>query len=442
DRKLFQIDVSNVISSFLMCGTLPKTNLPPIGANDQALFRCRKALDLKAKGDYAGAQKVMRPLWQRVGDWPNTTGLHPSVAAEVLFCTGILTSWIGSKNAISEANDTAKDLLNESLTYYQAVRDIIMIAAVQIELGYRSWRIGLLDEARLMFNEALNNLTIDGHRRANALCGLSMVEWSALRFEESLKILTDSEPLFDRITNPTLKGAYHNQMAITLRSLVEPENKVSQLQRVLNEYKKAARHFEAAHNKVFRGALDNNISCVLRELSRFKEAHAYLDHARRLTVNAKDKVTTAKVDESRAQLFIAEGKYSEAESAVKQAVKVFEKSGHHCFLAEALTTHGITLARLGKIELAQFTIQRAIAAADQAGLPKHAGIAALTLIEEIDDLSADMLARTYEQAAEWLVETQSHALLLRFRAAGKKLAARLKTPARIRTTETIFKYRN
>src|SRR5688572_32275418 len=57
----------------------------------------------------------------------------------------------------------------------------------------------------------------------------------------------------------------------------------------------------------------SNISYVLRELSRFKEAHEYLDHARRLTVSVKNKVKTAQVDESRAQLFIAEGKYVEAD---------------------------------------------------------------------------------------------------------------------------------
>jgi hypothetical protein len=36
---------------------------------------------------------------------------------------------------------------------------------------------------------------------------------------------------------------------------------------------------------------------VLREPSRFKEAHEYLNHARRLTVSIKNKVKTAQVDE-------------------------------------------------------------------------------------------------------------------------------------------------
>jgi hypothetical protein len=65
-------------------------------ANDEALLRCKTALEQKDRGDYAAAQETMRPLWKRIGEPPKTTGLDPSVAGEVLLCAGILTSWIGS----------------------------------------------------------------------------------------------------------------------------------------------------------------------------------------------------------------------------------------------------------------------------------------------------------------------------------------------------------
>jgi transcriptional regulator with GAF, ATPase, and Fis domain len=99
------------------------------------------------------------------------------------------------------------------------------------------------------------------------------------------------------------------------------------------------------------------------------------------------------------------------------------------------------LARLGKTERAQFTIQRAIEISHQAGSLNQAGIAALTLIEEINDLSADMLSSVYEQAGKWLADTQSNALLVRFKRAGSKLAAKLRTD-KSDTTETLFKRGN
>lgn len=143
---------------------------------------------------------------------------------------------------------------------------------------------------------------------------------------------------------------------------------------------------------------------------------------------------------SRAQLFIAQRKFAEAEVAALRAARTFEKSGHQCFLAEALTTHGIALARLGQTVRAQFTLQKAIEVAHQAGALSKAGIAALTLIEEIEDLSPELLSEAYEQAGEWLTESQSQELLLRFKAAGKKLALKLREEAKSEAaTDVLFK---
>jgi DNA-binding NtrC family response regulator len=96
-------------------------------------------------------------------------------------------------------------------------------------------------------------------------------------------------------------------------------------------------------------------------------------------------------------------------------------------LADSLITHGIALARLGKKEQAQFTFQRAIEVACQVGALNKAGLAALTLIEEIDNLPLNILAGAYEQAGEWLADCQSREPLLRFKEAGKKLALALLT---------------
>ena len=99
----------------------------------------------------------MRPLWKRLGERPNTEGLHPSVAAEVLFCVGILTSLIGSRDEIKEANEWARDLLTESISYYESLQDVLKISAIRAELGYCYWRAGALDEARMCSMRRLRN---------------------------------------------------------------------------------------------------------------------------------------------------------------------------------------------------------------------------------------------------------------------------------------------
>lgn len=78
-----------------------------------------------------------------------------------------------------------------------------------------------------MFTAALKKLTLEGKTRANALLGLSVVEWSSFRYDEALNILNDNAALFLKLTNQTLRGFYHNQLALVLRNLATEENRTS-----------------------------------------------------------------------------------------------------------------------------------------------------------------------------------------------------------------------
>jgi tetratricopeptide (TPR) repeat protein len=410
--------------------TSPKLHSSHLTANEEALLRCQSALELKEKGDFEGARRAMGPLWGRVGEHPELGRLYPSVAAEVLLCTGILTRWIGSRNQIKESQDIARDLISESINFYESAGDVKKVAAARAELAYCYWREGALDEARIMFNEALKKLTTEGNTRANALLGLAVVEWSASRFSESLKILTENASLFNKVPNHATKGAYHSQLAMVLRTLAPVEKPVDYFKRVLREYEEADYHFKLAHNTVFRADVKNNIGNLFRELSRFKEAHEYLEQARRLRTSVRDKIGIAQIDDTRAQVFIAEKKFKEAEAVARNAVRVLEKSGHQCLLADALITQGIALSRLKRAEHAQFIFQKAIEVAHQVGALNKAGLAALTLIEEIDELSADTLCAAYDHASEWLASSQSQDLLLRVNEAARKVFSRMRCELR------------
>jgi tetratricopeptide (TPR) repeat protein len=368
----------------------------------------------------------MLPFWKRVGDRPETTGLEPSVAAEVLLCVGVLTRWIGSKNQIKESETASRDLISESITFYESVGDTRKVAEARSELAYCYWRAGELDEARIMFGEALQKLATEGNTRANALLGLSVVEWAASRYNESLRILTDNAPLFKKIANHTTKGFYHNTLAMVLRKLARSENRLDYFRRAVSEYHQADDQFRLAQNISFRADVKNNVGNLLRELRRFKEAHKYLEEARRLAVGIRDSVLVAQFDDSRATLLIAQKRPAEAEPIARNSVRVLERSGYQCLLADSLITHGIALARLGKREQAQFTFQRAMEIGRQGGALNKAGLAALTLIEEINQLPPEVLSAAYEQAGEWLAACQSQDVWLRFTEAGRKLARQLR----------------
>ncbi len=404
----------------------PKLHTSHLTANEEALVRCQAALERKDSGNYESAQDAIRRLWRGVGSRPETAGLHPSVAAEVLLCAGILTGWIGSKSQIKEAQETAKDLITESITYFESVGDQKKIAEARTEIAYCYWRAGELNEARITLCEALEKLTTEGITRARALLKLTTIEFSASRNHEALRILTDNASLFQRIDNDTFRGIYHGQMAIALRNIAKSEKRTEYIQQAIVEFQKADQYYKVAQNPVFRADVKNNAGLLLSSLSRFKEAHRCLDEARRLSVRFKDKARTAQIDESRAQVFLAQGKPDQAEVVARRAVLALQTSGHQCLVVDALITQGIALARLGRQERAQFILQRAYEIAIQAGAFPKAGLAALTLIEEIDQLQPTMLQAAYDRAREWLSKSEEQEILLRLNEAAGKLASSLR----------------
>ena len=428
----------------LMRTTSPKLDTSHLTAHEEAELRCRTALKLKERGEYDGPLAVMLPLWKGIGHRPNTKGFSDAVAAEVFLTAGILTRWIGNRNEIKEADDYARDLITESITLYEAIGDSRKVAEARSELGFCYWRVGAHDEARILFNEALKRLTLGGNARANAIIGLSFVAWSESRYNEALKILIDNAPLFGKITSYTLRGTYHNQIGIVLEEIgaASKRRRRDYFQRAINEYNTADVHYRKAKNVVFRALVKNNIANVWRELRRFEEAHRYLEQARRLFKRVKDRVRTAQVDDTRAQVFIAEGNYAQAELIARTAARSFERSGRQCYLAETLTNQAIALARMRKPARAQFIFQQAIEIAHQAGSLNRAGLAALSMIEEIDTLPHEIQTVAYEQAKEWLASSESPDIQPRLKAARKKIAAqRYSKPQTPEVRDVLFNRR-
>jgi len=405
----------------------PKISISHLSANEEALLRCRTALEQYDREDHRGAQATMHRLWEGVGERPRTAGLHASVAAEVLLCVGVLTGWIGSKNQISDAQETAKNLISEAINYFNLISDRKKVAAARVELAYCYWRNGEFNEARIMLCEALKELTTEGDTKAKAILKLTTIEWTSGRYFEALTLLENNASLFQKVPNHTTQGAYHSQIAIVLRNLATPENRSEYFQRAINEYKEAARHFKLARNPIYRADVKNNLGVLLYKLSRFTEAHKYLDEARLLTVSFKDKARTAQIDETRAQVLLAQGRLKEAEALARKAATALAKSGHQCLVADALMTQAIAFARSHQTDRAHLVFQKAITVALQVDAYSKAGLATLSLIEEISNLSPAILQAAYERAREWLADSQSQEILSRLNAAAGKFVSSVRS---------------
>jgi CheY-like chemotaxis protein/Tfp pilus assembly protein PilF len=396
---------------------------PTLTRDERARLRCRLAKELEDAGSYDAAREAMGELWPEIGGHPVLDELSEEVAAEVVLRVGVLTGWLGSVRQIEGAQETAKNLIHESIVRFEALQKTEKVAEAQMELGPCYWREGALDEARVWLNEALSRLPDTASDvKAVTLSRLATVEKVSNRHNDALHLFKQAAPLFEACGNHSIKGRFHNSYANLLVVLGRGEGRQDYIDQALIEYAAASFHFEQAGHTRYQACVENNLGFLFCTIKRFAEAHEHLDRAQALFTSMKDDVHTAQVDDTRAKVLLAEGRTTEAERLVRSAVQILERGGEQSLLAEALTTHGIILARMGNHRVARLTLQRAIEVARNAGDLETAGLAALTVVEELgDQLPSDDLSATYDRAADLLSRSGNQEYKDRLLAASRRV---------------------
>ncbi len=402
---------------------LTQIDNPDINHNERTRLRCQLAKKLEELGNYDGAREAMGNLWRGVGYSPILDGLDKKTAAEVLLRVGVLTGWIGSCRQIEGSQELAKNQITKSIAFFEVLQDTEKLAEAQMELGHCYWREGAFNDARDFLKEALERLSDNARDiKAVTLSRLATVERAATRFNDALSILNQAVPLIEVGDNDTLKGKLHNQLATVLENIARAERREDYIDRALIEYAAASFHFEQAGHRRYQGCVENNLGFLFCTIGKFAEAHEHLDRAQALFTSLKDISRLAGVDETRARVFLAEGRVADAEKLVRSAVQILEKGDHQSLFAEALRTHGKALARLGRYEQAEGRLQQAVEVAQQAGDGEGAGQAALTMIEELGaELSSDVLSAAYERAAELLGDSQHPGIIARLNKCSRKV---------------------
>jgi tetratricopeptide (TPR) repeat protein len=378
-------------------------------ATTAMVARCQRAKRFEETGEFELAREALGRFWNRVGDRPRTADLPEAAKAELLLRSGTLTGWIGSAKQISGSQEIAKDLISESANIFEQLGQKEKAAEARIDLGICYWREGAFDEARVTLRHALDTLgNLESEQRLRALLNSAVVERSATRYGEALKIHHEAAPMFAKSTNGALNGKFHSEYATVLKNLGLAENREDYIDRALLEFAAASVHFEQVGHKRFQASVENNQGFLFANLGKFREAEEHLDRARHLFQSLKDQGGVARVDETLAQTFLLEGRNKEAERLARTAVQVFEQGGEQAALAEALTTQGKALARLNQPHKAVVKLRQAMDVARTVGDPDSGGIAALTMIEELgSQLQFDSL-QEYYTAAESLLSSSQH----------------------------------
>jgi len=392
-----------------------------LSADERVLLRCGLSRRSEGEGDFEEARELLSPFWPRSEQRPRVEGLKDQAAAELLLRAGVLTGWTGGEQWGGRPQEAAKDLITESLLLFERLRLPERAAEARAELATTYWREGAFEEARSLLAEALELLG-DGADEIRALVLLrqALAENSSTRFADAQRILLESAPLFESLDDHILRGKFHNQLAHALQGLGTAESQADYLDRALIEATAASYHFERAGHARFQALVENNLGFLYHSVGKSEEAHQHLDRSLSLLVSLEDNAYAAQVNETRARVFLAEGRPGEAEHSARAAAEVLEAAGEQALLAEALTTRGAALARLGRFDEARSAFGRAAGVAEESGSKEVAGLAQLTMIEELRErLTASEIVSCYRRADELLLRSQEPEILARLRRAAR-----------------------
>lgn len=375
---------------------------------ERAELSCRLAKQFERTGEYEAACEALGEFWPKRDEPPKLDGLDELTTAEVLLRVAALAGCLGSADQTEGSQEAAKNLITHSIEIFEKLGQPARAAEARGDLALCYWREGSYDEARVQLRSALHLLPEGNDElRAILLIRAGIIEERTQRLHEALRFYNEAAPLIERSEDHSLKGAFHNEFGLVFRRLATPENREDYLDRALIEYAAASFHFEQAENHRYLARVENNLGNLYFTIGQYKDAHRHLDRARHLFLELKDIGTAAQVDETRARTLLAEGHVTEAERMVRSAVKTLERGGEQAVLAEALTTYGVVLARLGNYPRSRVLLERAIEVAETTGDLEGAGRAKLSIIEELGKkMPAKELVSVYRSAIDLLKGSQ------------------------------------
>jgi len=387
----------------------------PLSTSERVQACCTIAREHLESGDYEAGCSSLNAWW-KLGDWPMHQGLTNRASAELLLTAGILSGWIAGTRQVHGEQKQAAGLLNGAIALFEQLGDRTRALEARIELAGCYYREGLFDLARSTLRSSLIALpNTECELRGIALIRLASVERHAGRLRDALSLLDDASLLVDSFTAWT-NGRFHSELATTLNHLGISENRQGYFEKALGHYREASRQFEEIGNLRYVAAVENNLGYLLLSLGRLAEAQVHLEKARELFDGFGDSVGCAQVNETLAQLYLSWENPEAAERSIKLAVSSLEGTSEDALLAEALTTQGLILCRLGHRHEAKPIIERARRVAERCGDREAAGKALLIMIEEMSDHLADDERREIgAQANQLLANSQQHATRERLR---------------------------
>src|SRR5437870_2217603 len=210
---------------------------------------CDLAAQLEKAGEYQEACEALSEFGPDQSAPPNLGGFDEATRAEVLLRVGALAGWLGSTDQAAGSQETAKDLITQSIDLFQHLGLSERVAEARGDLALCYWREGSYDEARITLADAITLLgNENSDLKAALLIRAGIIEERTRQLHEALRLYNEAAPLLEISEDHALKGAFHNEFGLVFKHLAVPENREDYLDRALMEYTAASFHFEQAGN--------------------------------------------------------------------------------------------------------------------------------------------------------------------------------------------------
>lgn len=354
----------------------------------QPAVLARTLLKLERSGKYEEGLAEVRDIWADKTTIPSVEEFAPADAAELLLRCGSLFGFFGHTRHLPRAQETSKDILMNARSRFQEIYDIEKIAECETYLALAYWRTGECKEAETWIAESLSHkLSNSNNTRLFSHIINCLLNLSSKKYEENREDLAVLEKYFLACDDAYLKGDFYSYLGLGEKCIGSPDKAL--------RYFEMSRHYYAkAGHKIYQALAANNIAQIYKMQGRFALAHNAIDHATTLFRTSKDKTREGFSFDTKAQIFLEEGKYTEALDAAEKGIAILKRGENSGYLAEAYLTKSVI----------------------QIGLDDNLSAAILSLLEAVN------IARTNisEEKAQSIVQEFEAALLKKNNTAGQE----------------------
>ena len=178
-------------------------------------------------------------------------------------------------------------------------------------------------------------------------------------------------------------------------------------------------------NDRFLAVVENNIARVFCNLERFDEAHEHLDRAIAVVMKLADKGLRAQFEDTRARIFLSQGRADQAEKIARAAVTSLRDGDQQSNLVAALTTLATAQARMGQQAVALTMLREAVSLAGQVGDSRAAALPRSRSSKNWHpSCHQQRLIRYYKNAESALAQSQQGAIKFRVGECARVVLAR------------------